>query len=144
MTKEQTNSLKQKCIKTRGEAKWEISMTDLIMRIDIDQIVEIEESNLVVEFSIDKNYLGRPRYGQSYRNEFRRGNFRGNVRMYQNQNFKRQNNRGGYSGNHRNKIKKEIGVGLEKGHIWVLLEGMTEVIVTVGQGQDQGWVLIEI
>ena len=34
-------------------------------------------------------------------------------------------------------IMKEVGVGLEKGHIQITSEGMTEVIVIVGQGQDQ-------
>ena len=37
-----------------------------------------------------QNYRGRPRYEQSYSNDVRRGNLRGNVRMYQNQNFRRQ------------------------------------------------------
>ena len=41
-------------------------------------------------------------YEQSYRNDFRRENFGGDLRMYQNQNFRRQNNRGGYRGNYRN------------------------------------------
>ena len=36
---------------------------------------------------------------------------------------------------------KEVGVGLEKGHIQITSEGTTEVIV--GQGQDQEWELIE-
>ena len=35
---------------------------------------------------------GRPRYEQNYRDNYRRQNFKGNVRMYQN--FRRQNNRG--------------------------------------------------
>ena len=35
-------------------AKQDISMTDITNRIDIDQIVEIEESNLVVQVSMDK------------------------------------------------------------------------------------------
>ena len=84
-----------------------------------------------------KNYRGRPRYEQSYRNDFRRGNFKSNARMYQNQNFRRQNNRGGYRGNYRNEIMKEAGVGLEKGNIKLAQEGMTEA-AAVGQGQDQG------
>ena len=41
-------------------------------------------------------------YEQSYWNDFGRGNFRGNVKTYQNQSFRRQNNRGGYRGNCRN------------------------------------------
>ena len=40
-------------------------------------------------------------------------------------------------------IMKEVGVGLEKGHIQVILERMTEAIASVGQGQDQEQVLIE-
>ena len=49
-----------------------------------------------------QNYRDRPRYEQSYRNDLRRGNFRGNVRTYQNQKSRRQNNRGGYRGHYRN------------------------------------------
>ena len=49
-----------------------------------------------------QKYRGRPRYGQGYRNDIRRGKFRGNARTYQNQNFRGQNNRGGYRGNYRN------------------------------------------
>ena len=49
-----------------------------------------------------QNYNDNPRYEQSYRNDFRIGNFRGNVGMYQNQNIRRQNYRGGYRGNYRN------------------------------------------
>ena len=37
----------------------------------------------------------------------------------------------------------ELGVGLGKGHIQVISEGMTGIVVRVGQGQDQEWVLIE-
>ena len=55
------------------------------------------------------NYRDRPRYEQSYRNYFRRGNFRGNVRMYQNQNFITQNNRGGYRGKYSNANYKRCG-----------------------------------
>ena len=36
---EQTNSLNQKYIKAKGDSKWEISMTDLTVKIDIDQIL---------------------------------------------------------------------------------------------------------
>ena len=49
-----------------------------------------------------QSYRDRPRYEQSYRNDFRgtgqslQRNFRGNVNAFQNQNFRRQNNRGGY------------------------------------------------
>ena len=40
-------------------------------------------------------------------------------------------------------IMKEVGVDLEKGHIQVISKEMTGVVVIVGQGQDQEWVLIE-
>ena len=81
----------------------EISMINIItireiIKIGIDQIAQIE-FHLTVGFSVGKII---DRYGQSYRNDFRRGNFRDNVRMYKNQNFRRQNIRGGYRGNYRN------------------------------------------
>ena len=41
------------------------------------------------------------------------------------------------------KIMKEVGVGPEKGHIKVTSGGTTEVVVIVGQGQNQECVLIE-
>ena len=40
-------------------------------------------------------------------------------------------------------ITKEVGVGLEKGHIQVISEEMTGVVVIEGWGKDQEWVLIE-
>ena len=49
-----------------------------------------------------QNYRDRPRYEKNYRNNFRQGSFRGNVRMYQNQNNRRQNYIGEYRGNYRN------------------------------------------
>ena len=39
-------------------------------------------------------YRGRPRYEQNYRNDYRWGNFTGNVKVYQDQNIKGRNNRG--------------------------------------------------
>ena len=72
------------------------------IRIDTDQIVEIEEYNLVVEFNKDRIIEVDQGNEQSYRNDCRRGNFRGNVRVYQNHNFRRQNNMDGYRGNYRN------------------------------------------
>ena len=39
---------------------------------------------------------------------------------------------------------KEVKVGLEKDHFQIIIEGMTEVTVEVGQGQDQEQVLTEI
>ena len=52
--KEQTKNLNLKYIKVKGEAKWEISMTDITIRISIDPIAELEDFNLVTEFSTDK------------------------------------------------------------------------------------------
>ena len=55
-----------------------------------------------------QNYRGKPKYEQNYGNDFRRnmssprGNYRGNARTYQNQNFGRQKNRGVYRVNYRN------------------------------------------
>ena len=40
------------------------------------------------------------------------------------------------------KIKKEVGVGLEKDHFqWVIIGGTTEAQAILDQGQDQEWVL---
>ena len=55
---EQTNSSSPRYIKVKGEDTVEISMTSIIMikeiiRIGIDQIAEIGEFNLVVEFNMD-------------------------------------------------------------------------------------------
>ena len=68
-------------------------MTEGIIKIGIDQIVEIEE------FSFSGQSIGRPRYEQNYWNDYRKGNFRGNMRMYEK--FGRQN-RGRYRGKYRN------------------------------------------
>ena len=57
--------------------------------------------------------------------------------MYQNQNFKRQNNKGGYRGNYRNEnYDRGRGRSRERS-IAVTSEGITEEVVTVGQGQDK-------
>ena len=53
MRKEQISSINLRYIKVKEEAKQEISMTDITIRIGIDQIVELEEFNLVVEFNMD-------------------------------------------------------------------------------------------
>ena len=50
-----------------------VILIEEIIKIGTDQIAEIEE------FSEDK---GKPRYEQNYRNDYGRGNFRGNVRTY--------------------------------------------------------------
>ena len=55
-----------------------------------------------------------------YEQNYRRGNFRSNVRSYQD--FGRQNSRGEYRG--------KVRVGLEKDHfqgIAIIIEGMIEV-----------------
>ena len=101
MRKEQTNSLSLRYNQIKGEAKQEISMTDAIIRMGIDPIVEIEEFNLVVDIQYGQNHRGRLRYEQGYKNDIRRENVRGNTRTYQNQNFRRQNNRGWYRGSYR-------------------------------------------
>ena len=56
---EQTNSSGLRCFKANEEDKQEMSMTNAIIiketiRRDIDQIVDIEESNLKVEQSTNK------------------------------------------------------------------------------------------
>ena len=97
--KEQTNSLNLRYFKAKEEAKNEISMTNIIVikemiRIGIDQVVEIEFSMdkiKEVDQSINKaigTILGEETWG--------------NAKAHQNQNFRRQNNRGGYRGNYRN------------------------------------------
>ena len=68
-------------------------------RIGIDQVVEIEEFHLVVEFSVDKITGVNQGMNKATGNDFIKENFRGNMQTYQNQNFRRQNNRGGYIGN---------------------------------------------
>ena len=78
-----------------------------IIRIGTDQVVEIEEFHLVVEFSKDKitevDQGINKAIGMSLKRE---ETIIGNMGVYQNQNFRKQNNRGGYRGNYRN-------VGLE-------------------------------
>ena len=82
----------------------------------------------------EENYRGGPRYGQIYRNDYGRGNYRGNMKMYQRQNFRGQQVIEEVVGM---QIMKEVEVGQERDHFQITIEGMTEVIVTVGQGQDQ-------
>ena len=59
------------------------------------------------------------------------------MRTYQNQNFSRQNKRGGYRGNYRNN-KYETGRSRsrERSYSGNFIK-MTGVVVIVGQGQDQ-------
>ena len=57
--------------------------------------------------------------------------------MYQNQNFRRQNNRGGYRGNYRNEnYERGRSRSRERQYQGSRKIGMIEV-VAVGQGQDQ-------
>ena len=81
-------------IRAEEEDKVEIFMTHIIMieeitKIDIGQIVMIEDINI--------QNRGRLMHEQNYR----RGNSRGNVRSYQD--FGRQNRRREYRVNYRNK-----------------------------------------
>ena len=95
---------KLRYIKVEAEGNHEIFTIDTIMikeiiGMNVDQIIEMEEFNLMVEFimdeievDLDMNKITGMIIGEE--------NFRGNVRMYQN--FGRQNNRGGYRGNYSN------------------------------------------
>ena len=65
----------------------DIIMIREIIRTGIDLIVKKEEFHLVCRIQCRQNYRDRPRYEHNYRNAIRRGSFRGNLRMYQNQNF---------------------------------------------------------
>ena len=92
-----------------------------------------------------QNYRGRLRYEQNNRNDYRRGNFRGNVGVYQNQNFRRQNNRGRYRGNYRNE-----NYGRERGRSRSRERSYSSPLIrnnrsnsNSGQSKDQEQVLIE-
>ena len=72
-----------------------------MIKIGIDQTVDIEEYHSLVEYSVDK--ITETGQGMNRIIGMTRGrNFRGNVRM--NQNNRRQIYRGGYRGNYRNEI----------------------------------------
>ena len=86
----------------------------------------------------------RPRYEQNYTNNYRRGNFSDNVRMYQILEDR-------IVGEDIEEIigmkiitEKEVEVGPEKGIQTIIAEGETGVVVIVDQGQDQEQVQIEI
>ena len=116
---------------------------DVTIRIGIDQIAEIEESNLEVEFTMDRSTdVGQCMskiIGITIKEEIwdvmwecikitiledriTEVDIEETIGM---------------------KIMKEVRVGLEKGHIQVTSEGMTDVVVIVGQGHDQECVLID-
>ena len=71
-------------------------MSREIIKIDIDQIAEIEGHHTEVEVIMDKVIEEDHVYINNYRNEYRRDNFR-NTQNYRGQNF-----RGGYRRNYRN------------------------------------------
>ena len=88
----QNKQFNPKYSRAREEDNEEIFIVSAIIikdttRTGKDETVEIEEFH-------------RPRYEQNYRNDFKRGSFRGNIRM--NQNFKGQNYRDRYRENYRN------------------------------------------
>ena len=104
---QQTNSSSLKYIKAKEEDSQEISMTNVIMiketiRIGIDQIAEIEESNLEVELSTDKIIEVDQDMKKTIEMTIGEESLGDNLRTYQDQNFRRQNNWGGYGGNYRN------------------------------------------
>ena len=101
----------------------------MVIKIDIDQIVEKEESNFSGRIQYGQN-RARPRYEQNYRNDCRRGKFRGNMRTHHN--FGRQNSRIVEEDieeviEMKIIIEKEVGVGLEKDHFQgIIIEETTE------------------
>ena len=82
---------------------------------------------------------GRPRYGQDYRGRSRyESNYRGSYgyNMRGNQRYGRQHN----NSNRREILEIKITIGIGVGHMKnrIVIEGMTEVLVTVDQDQVQG------
>ena len=76
-----------------------------------------------------QNYRAWPQYVNTYRNHFRRENYKGG------QNCTGQNFRGEYRGNYRNDNLEEVEVSLGKDNIQVSLQGMIEAVAV---GLDQG------
>ena len=104
---EQIKSSHLRYFKAKEENRQEISMKNVIMikeiiRLGIAQIVEIGEFHLVVEVSMDKIIELDQGMNKAIGMTSEEETFRGNTSAYQNQNFRRQNNRGGYRGNYRN------------------------------------------
>ena len=124
------NSLNQKYSRARAEDKQEISMTSTVMTNKTRNRYRISFSGRI---QCEQDYIDKPRYEQKYRNDFRRGSFRCNLRM--NQNFRDQN----YRDRYRKTIGMiEVGVCLEKDNIRAILEGMIEVaVVDLDQVQEQ-------
>ena len=112
----------------------DVFMIREIIKIDIDQIF-----NLVIEYNMDR--ITEVDQGMNKIIEMTiRGNFRGNVRVYQNQNFRGRNNLIEMDIGEIIEIKymKEVGLGLEKEYFQrVIIEEMKEAQAIVDQGQDQ-------
>ena len=87
-----------------------------------------------------QDYIDKPRYKQSYRNDIRRGNLKADIR--ENQTYKGQNYRGGYKGIIEMKIMTQVEIDPEVGCIQKVPEEMTEVVV-VDWDQVQELVQIE-
>ena len=137
-----TNSSSLKYIKTKEGDRQKIYMTNIIMiketiRIGIDQIAEIEDSNLVVEFSADKiievdqgmNKTTGMTIGEEILEVMQEC-----IRIRILEDRIREVDTEEIIGM---KIIKEVGVDLGKGHIQATVTGMTGVVVIVGKGQHQ-------
>ena len=115
-----------------------------IIKIGIDQIAEIEEFSLVVEFSMDKMEVD---LGMHKVTGIIIGEETLEVTWEWSKNFGRQIIEEDIQETIEMKIitEKEIGVGLEKDHIQTIIaEGETDVVVIVDQGQNQEQVQTEI
>ena len=99
LTTEDDNQNKQFKHKIYQGKRIDVVMIKEIIKIGIDQTVELGEYHSVEEYNMDKNYRDSPRYNQNCRNDFRRGCFRGNLRS--NKNYRGQNLRDGYGRNDR-------------------------------------------
>ena len=130
---------KPKIYQSERRNRQEISMTDVVtiketIGIVIDQIAEIKESTLVVEFSTDRIIeVGQgmnKTIGMTIGDEILEATQKCiKIRILEDRIIEVDTEE--IIGM---KIMKEVGVGLEKGCIQVTLEGMTEAVVIVGQG----------
>ena len=142
---EHTNNSCPRYIKAKGEDTVEISMTNVVMikeiiRIGIDQIVEIGEFNLVVEFNMDRiievDQGIDKAIGMTLEEEILKVMQEHiKVRIFEDRTIEEDIEE---IIGMRTMREKEIGVGLEKDHIWTTVEGETGVVVIVDQGWDQG------
>ena len=103
---QQNKHLSLRYTKVREEDRQEISMTDVteIIKIDIDQIAEIGEFHLVIEYTVDRITQIGQGMNRTIGMTLKEVNFRGNLRP--NQMYRGQNYRGGYRRNYRNKNYK--------------------------------------